>query len=70
MVVRNEEGLLIDGYCGTVKADNALLAEAMAVRERVKLAIAKGYQKVEFEMDSKVIHSEINMQKGVKQMKI
>ena len=70
VVVRNEEGILIDGCCGTVKADNALLTEAMAVRERVKLAIAKGYTRMEIEMDSKVIHSEISMQKRAKQRKI
>ena len=66
VVVRIEEGTLIDGYCGVVKTNNALLVEAMAVREKVKLAMAKGYQRVEIEMDSKVIHLEISRQRGVK----
>ena len=46
-----------------MKADNTLMAEAVAVTEGLKLAMAKGYQKMEIEMDSKIIHLKITSQK-------
>ena len=39
----------------------------MAIREGLKLPVVNGYQRVEVEMDSKIIHSEIKRQRGVKQ---
>ena len=45
VVVRNANGRLIDGICVAIKADCALLAEALAVREGIKLVVAKGYKK-------------------------
>ena len=50
--------------------DCALVAEALAVREGFKLAIAKGYKKVEIEMDSLVVYSEITKLKKEKQWRI
>ena len=59
IVVRNDEGKMVDGICVKVKADCALVVEALAVREGFKLIIAEGYKKVEIEMNSLVIYSEI-----------
>ena len=67
IVVGNDEGKMVDGICAKVKADCALVAEALAVREGFKLAIAKGYKKVEIEMDSLVVYSEITKLKKEKQ---
>ena len=33
VVVRNAEGKLVDGYCGTVKADSVLVMEAKAIKK-------------------------------------
>ena len=63
VVVRNAEGKLVDGYSGTVKADNVLVVEAKAVKRGVKLAIEKNYHKVIVEMDSKTVHDEIVKEK-------
>ena len=40
-------------------ADCPLVAEALAVRKGVKLAMEKRFQKVEIEMDSLIVHAEI-----------
>ena len=61
--MRNAEGMLVDGYCGIVKADNVLMVEAKAVKRRVKLAIEKNYHKVVVEMDLKTVHDEIVKEK-------
>ena len=66
VVVRNEEGRPIDGLCGAIKMDCAIMAKALAVREGIKLAMTKGYQKMEVAMDSKIVHLEIIRQRGVK----
>ena len=42
VVVRNV-GVLVDGCCETVNAENALVVEALAVRRGMKLAIEKNY---------------------------
>ena len=59
IVVRNTEGKLAYGIYAKVKADSALVAEALVVREGFKLVIAKYYKKVEIEMDSLVVYFEI-----------
>ena len=70
VVVRNENGILIDGVCEAVKADGPLLAEALAVKKGIKLAVEKGYQKVKLEMDSEVVYTEILKNKQEGQWKI
>ncbi|XWS63309.1 hypothetical protein CRYUN_Cryun06bG0084300 [Craigia yunnanensis] len=56
VVVRNGDGMLVEGRNRSSLAMNALQIEAMAVKEGVKLAIEKKFQKVEMEMDSREIH--------------
>ena len=70
IVVRNNECKLVDGIYAKVKADSALVAEALAVREGFKLAIAKDYRKVEIEMDSLIVYSKITKIRKEKQWKI
>ena len=61
------EGKMVDGICAKVKADCALVAEALAVGEGFKQKIAKGYRKVEIEMDLLVVYSKITKLKKEKQ---
>ena len=66
VVVRNDSGSLVDGVYGMVKVESALIAEALAVREGTKMAIIKGYQKVELEMCSLIIYNEITKERRTK----
>ena len=57
VVIRDDEGALMDGVGGEVKADSALMTEALACREGLKLAVNRKYAKVEIEMDLEVLFS-------------
>ena len=45
VVVRNENGILVDGICEVVLADSPLVAEALAVRRGISLALKRGTRK-------------------------
>ncbi|XVE75500.1 hypothetical protein DITRI_Ditri12bG0098400 [Diplodiscus trichospermus] len=50
---------MIAGASKGFKARNVLQAEALALRDGVKLAVEKKYEKVIFENDSKILHTEL-----------
>ena len=52
VVVRNDNGILVDGVCEPVTTDNPLVAKALTIKKGFNLAIEKEYQKVELEIDS------------------
>ena len=61
--VRNSDGMLVEGRNRSSPAMNDLQVEAMVVKEGVKLAIEKKYQKVVMEMDSREIQLVVTKKK-------
>ena len=45
VILRNENGILVDGICEVVLADSPLVAEALAVRRGISLALKRGTRK-------------------------
>ena len=57
VVVRDCNGEVVDGFNKKFIADNALVAEAMALRDVIKLVLEKSLQNVTVETDSRVLHN-------------
>ncbi|OMO72479.1 hypothetical protein COLO4_27602 [Corchorus olitorius] len=60
IVVRDSIGRVLDAISAKVKASDVLTVEALALREAVKLAVAKGFHKVCFESDSSILVNDVN----------
>ena len=53
IVARNKDSNIVTGLGKEVYTDELEVAEALAINNRVKLVVEKGYQKVIIESDSK-----------------
>ena len=51
MIVRGSQGLMVEGMGGMLKAESALMAEATACRESLKVVVKKEFAEVEVETD-------------------
>ncbi|OMO88162.1 hypothetical protein COLO4_20392 [Corchorus olitorius] len=59
IVVRDSEGIVLESYGKCIKAGNALVAEAVAVKEAVQVTRHMGLEQVIIETDCSNIHSNI-----------
>ncbi|OMO93815.1 hypothetical protein COLO4_16656 [Corchorus olitorius] len=60
VVVRNSDGEVLDAFGKSVVARDALMAEALVMREGAKLAVAANHEKVIFEVDSAILFADVN----------
>ena len=60
VVARNREGRVLAGKSQWLEMDEAEIAEAMAIKQGVKLEVEQRYQKVIIESDAKVVVERIN----------
>ena len=60
VVARNREGKVLAGKGQWLDVDEAEIAEAITIKQRVKLAVEQRYQKVIIESDAKVVVERIN----------
>ena len=61
VIVRDYKGEVVDGKCRRGMAESPLMAEALAVREGVFLALEKKWQKIEIEIDSRELYNGLIM---------
>ncbi|OMO68711.1 hypothetical protein COLO4_29467 [Corchorus olitorius] len=59
IVIRDSDGRVVDVFAIKVKAPDALTAEALALREAVKIAVNNGFDKVCFESNSSLLVADI-----------
>ena len=57
VVVRDCNGVVVDGFNRKFTIDNALIAKTMALRDEVKLTLEKKLLNVIFEIDARVLHN-------------
>ncbi|XVF37634.1 hypothetical protein REPUB_Repub20aG0026400 [Reevesia pubescens] len=56
VIVRKCEGVCINGIRRKMKAENALMVEALALKDGVELVVAEKYMNVVFETNSSQLH--------------
>ena len=64
IIAKNKERKVMAGMGNVIYTEESELAEALAIKNGVKLAADKGYQKVIFESNSKNMIEEIEGRKG------
>ncbi|XVE64749.1 hypothetical protein DITRI_Ditri07aG0126600 [Diplodiscus trichospermus] len=66
VLVRNQEGRMIEGSHGIFETNSALVTEAWSLREGTKLAVKKNFQNAVFQTDSSSVFSAVNSNEAKK----